>query len=178
MATSTSDELQNGVTHEEDVESSKEPRSNASNIHPCPICGKTVTAKHLSDHIRRMHINQAADRPLCPHCGKTFSTPRDLARHVTSSHEPKVSRERRIHACAECGMSFRIAGRIPHTRASSPQGRESARLRHLWEDLLAREWTQAARTDARRLTSAPLHRVRETFPGAVRPQASCDHPHG
>ena len=82
----------------------------------CKICSKMIISERMRRHMKDVHKL----RPIKPNnqyscipCDKTFSTDRDLAKHVMYYHE------RRLNTCPFC-LSHEVTDLRKHTRYNHP----------------------------------------------------------
>ncbi|XP_043195266.1 zinc finger protein 668-like [Amphibalanus amphitrite] len=143
-STMTSNQPSMALSGRQDIPAKKsgKPASTARRL-PCPICGKSVTARYLRDH-QRQH---SGERPFpCTLCSRSFAKSSDLSTHLRRHagdrrhrcslcpaafffpHELANHRhthgDTRPHLCAKCGTGFLSrAGLLRHQRANHPESR-------------------------------------------------------
>ena len=82
---------------------SHEKEVHETELEPCEICGKMLSAKTVKEHERVVHFN---DRMVdCGFCEKTLKTKRNLQLHMEAVH----GTVEKAHHCHICDGKFRVA---------------------------------------------------------------------
>jgi hypothetical protein len=83
---------------------------------PCKICFKMIISERMRRHLKEVHKlrpQKPNNQYSCNPCDKTFSTDRDLGKHVMYYHE------RRLNTCPFC-FSHEVTDLRKHVRYNHP----------------------------------------------------------